>query len=92
MAIESRRFSGAVLNGWVNVTGETYASITDVTIQNLGTADAFLSLDADWNKMFMKLAPGQMVGFEGLPYADAWRLYVSDDGNGTEIGIVEISR
>ena len=92
MAIQARRFSGSILEGWVNVTGETYAAITDVTIQNLGDSDAYLSLDADWNNQFMKLTPGQMVGFEGLAYKDAWRLYVSDDGNGTTIGIVEISR
>jgi len=92
MAINARRFSSPELNGWVNVTGETYAAITDVTIQNLGESDAYLSLDADWNKQFMTLKPGQMVGFEGLSYQDAWKLYVSDDGNGTTVGIVEISR
>ena len=92
MAIQARKYSGEPLSGWLNVTGETYAAITDVTIQNLGESDAYLSIDADWNNQFMKLTPGQMVGFEGLTYQDAWKLYVSDDGNGTTIGIVEISR
>lgn len=92
MAIQARRLSGVVLNGWVNVTSETYSAITDVTIQNLGESDAYLSIDADWNNHFMTLKAGQMVGFEGLSYQDAWKLYVSDDGNGTTIGIVEISR
>jgi hypothetical protein len=92
MAIDARRYQGGPLSGWLNVVGETYASITDVTIQNQGEADAYLSLDANWGNVFMILKGGQMVGFEGLSFADASRLYVSDDGNGTTIGIVEISR
>lgn len=94
MAITSRRISGVVLGGWLSLGSETYASVTDIAVQNLGTADAYITTnpsDALTTAPF-KVPAGQTVSFEGLSFADLSKLYVSDFGAGTEIGIIEISR
>lgn len=93
MAIEAFQYDGSILNGWMSITNyEPTASITDLSIQNLGDEVCYLSLDQDWNKVFMQLAAKQMVSFEGLTVADLNRMYITNDGNGTYVGILAISR
>jgi hypothetical protein len=95
MAITSRRISGAVLGGWLSLGSESYAAITDIAIQNLGTSDAYITTDPSIPNAVMapfKVPAGQVVTFEGLSFADLSSLYISDFGTGTEIGIIEISR
>ena len=96
MAITSRRLSGAVLGGWLSLGSESYAAITDIAIQNLGTADAYITTNPGSDTAAVmapfKVPAGQIVSFEGLSFADLSNLYISDFGVGTEIGIIEISR
>jgi hypothetical protein len=94
MAITSRKLTAPALGGWLSLGSESYAAITDIAIQNLGTSDAYITTntsDALTTAPF-KVPAGQIVTFEGLSFADLSALYISDFGAGTEIGIIEISR
>ena len=94
MAITTTRISSPALGTWTPLGSERTASIFDIAIQNLGTADVWVSnspSDTATTAPF-KVAAGQIVSLEGLTTADLATLYVTDFGAGTEVGIIEISR
>lgn len=90
MAVTSRRLAGTEINNWTSLAVGPEAAITDTYVRNAGEADAYISADGWGNQTTLK--GGQSLSFDGLPWADIQKLSVSDDGNGTVIEILAISR
>lgn len=92
MAVTSRRVNGGELgNDWFCLAIGPESHITDTFIQNAGDQDAYISVDKNWGN-YILLKSGQSLAFDGLSWVDISKLWVTDDGNGTTIGILSISR
>lgn len=90
MAVTTRRITGGDLNHWFSLAVGPQASITDTYVRNAGEAEAYISADGWGNQV--TLPAGQALSFDGLSWADIQKLSVSDDGNGTVIEVLAISR
>lgn len=90
MAVTTVRLSGQDINNWRTMAVGPEAAITDTYVRNAGEAEAYISANGWGNQI--TLPAGQALSFDGLPWADIQSLSVSDDGNGTVIEILAISR
>ena len=90
MAVTTLRLVGQDINNWHTMAIGPEASITDTYVRNAGESEAYISADGWGNQI--TLPAGQALSFDGLTWADIQKLSVSDDGNGTVIEILAISR
>jgi hypothetical protein len=91
MAVTSRRVTGTQINAWYCLAIGPEAAVTDTFIQNVGEQDAYISVNKDWSN-YITIKGGQSIALDSLAYKDIQNLWLSDDGNGTTIGILAVSR
>lgn len=91
MAVITRRLVGTEIYNWHTLALGPQASVTDTYVRNAGESEAYISSNQSWGNQ-ITLPAGQALSFDGLSWADIQNLYVSDDGNGTVIEVLTISR
>ena len=91
MAVTTQRLSGGDISNWHTLAIGPQASVTDTYVRNAGESEAYISANQSWGSQ-ITLPAGQAISFDGLSWADIQNLYVSDDGNGTVIEVLTISR